>query len=69
MKFIASVSIAFASVLLAACSSGSDAGKPSEREKILLDAAKRPLEQAGQMEKQIQDAAEAQRRQIEEQSQ
>lgn len=71
MKSSPLIALILTAGLLAACSSGSDADKPkaAAADKALLEAAQKPLEKAGQVEQQVLDAAEAQRKQIDEQSQ
>ena len=70
MKTKAFLLIFMASCLFAACTSGSDADnrKASSKDKALLEAVKKPLDQAQQVEKQNQEAADAERRKVEEQS-
>ena len=55
--------------LLAACSpGGNEAADKSPDDKALLESAQKPLEPARQIEQQLQDAAEAQQRKIDEQT-
>ncbi len=69
MKTRAYLSVVLVSCLLAACTSGSDTDnrKASSKDKALLEAVKNPLDQARQFGKQNEDAAEAERKKIEEQ--
>jgi PBP1b-binding outer membrane lipoprotein LpoB len=74
MKPKAIVTAVFASILLAGCSSGSSSDPSAEKEpapedKALLNAVQKPMDKARQVEQQLQDADQAQRRQIDEQSQ
>ncbi len=63
--------ILLVSCLFTGCTSGSDADKQnaSSKDKALLEAVKKPLEQARQVERQTQKAAEAERGKIEKQEQ
>lgn len=71
MKPSSLITLILAAGLLAACSSGSDAdpSKTSTADKALLEAVRQPPEQARQVEQRVLEAAEAQRKQIDEQSQ
>lgn len=75
MKSSAPIVLMLATSLLAGCSPGSnpesDAQKPkiSPEDQALLNSVKKPLDEARQVEQQIMDAAAAQRKQIDEQSQ
>ncbi|BBL74144.1 hypothetical protein [Methylomagnum ishizawai] len=62
--------IALVALWLGGCSGGADK-TPKEtppEDRVLLDATKAPLDQARAVEQQTLEAAEAQRRQIEEES-
>lgn len=54
-----------ACVLITACSSSTDEPKPATNQnQALLKAAQQPLDQARQIEKQLQEADEARRKQL-----
>lgn len=58
-----------ACLLAAACSSGTDEPEPpttDDTNKALLNAAQQPLEQARQVEKQLQEADEARQKKLDE---
>lgn len=72
MKSSAKIAHILPFILLAACSSGTSepANKAAtEQNKELLNTVQKPLEKAGQVEKQLLDAAEAERKKIDELSQ
>lgn len=70
MKSSAKIAFILPCILFAACSSGTSepANKATEQNKELLNTVQKPLEKAGQIEKQLMDAAEAERNKIDEMS-